>query len=332
MQFTIPAPGYQINGLAISPDGSRIAYASSASGTRQIWLRPIDALEAHALPGTEGARAAFWSPDSRYLAFFADGKLKKLDVNGGPAQTIVDLPPNLNGGTWSASGTIIYNATFMTFGLATTSGGGERLWPRQPKADDTPRVLPEKLPDGDHFLYVSPALPLGSSGRTLFVGSLSTGESSRLADFPVGDDVVPNNLTATTIAYADGYVLYLLSGNGGTLSALPFDAAALVVRGAPFPVAENVAEFSVSETGVLVYRELPPARRERRADSAPEHRLVWVDRRGERIADVPAPPAYRLPALSPDGTKIAVGSRAERPRRHLDARRREWHTDAPHIR
>ena len=306
MQFTIPVPGYQINGLAISPDGTRIAYASTASGTRQIWLRPIDGLEARALPGTEGARATFWSPDSRYLAFGADGQLKKLDVNGGPAQTIAD---HVNGGTWSANGTIVYNATATTFGLAPMSGGEKRSWPTQPKADDAPRVLPEKLPDGDHFLYVSPALPLGKSGRTLFVGSLATGKSSRLADFPVGDDVVPNSLTATTIAYADGYVLYLLSGNGGTLSALPFDATALAVRGAPFAVAENVAEFSVSDTGVLVYRELvrrPAA--SRAPGSAPERRLVWVDRRGERVSEVPAPRGYRFPSLSPDGSKIALGA------------------------
>ena len=306
MQFTIPAPGYQINGLAISPDGTRIAYASVASGTRQIWLRPIDGLEARALPGAEGARAAFWSPDSRYLAFIADGKLKKLDVNGGPAQTIVDLAPNLNGGTWSASGTIIYNTTATTFGLAPTSGGDKRSWPAQPKADDAPRVLPEKLPDGDHFLYVSPALPLGSSGRTLFVGSLVTGKSSRLADFPVGDDVVPNNLTRTTIAYADGYVLYLLSGNGGTLSALPFDATALEVRGGPFPVADHVAEFSVSAAGVLVYRELDSSATASLAAVAPERRLVWVDRRGERVAELPAPAGYRLPTLSPDGRRVAI--------------------------
>ena len=187
------------------------------------------------------------------------------------------------------------------------SGGEKRSWPTQPKADDAPRVLPEKLPDGDHFLYVSPALPLGRSGRTLFVGSLSTGKSSRLADFPVGDDVVPNSLTATTIAYADGYVLYLLSGNGGTLSALPFDATALAVRGAPLPVAEHVAEFSVSATGVLVYRELDlTAAASSAAGAAAEHRLVWVDRHGERMGEVPAPPGYRFPSLSPDGTKIAV--------------------------
>jgi Tol biopolymer transport system component len=309
MQFTIPVPGYQINGLAISPDGTRIAYVSAAGGTRQIWLRPLDALEARALPGTEGARAVFWSPDSRYLAFDADGKLKKLDPNGGPAQTLADQPPGLYGGTWSASDTIVYNVTATTFGVAVISGGDKRSWPAQPESDDAPRVLPEKLPDGDHFLYVSPALPLGSSGRTLFVGSLSTGKSSRLADFPVGDDVVPNNLTRTTIAYADGYVLYLLSGNGGTLSALPFDATALAVRGAPFAVAENVAEFSVSGTGVLVYRELERrAAASRAPGSAPEHRLVWVDRRGERVGEVPAPLGYRFPSLSPDGTKIALGA------------------------
>jgi Tol biopolymer transport system component len=303
MQFTIPAPGYQINGLAISPDGTRIAYVSNASGTRQIFLRPIDSLDAHVLPGTEGATAVFWSPDSRYLAFAAEGKLKKLDVNGGPAQTIADQQRGLYGGTWSPSGTILYNATVKTFGVAPANGGDRRSWPTQPKDDDAPRVLPEKLPDGDHFLYVSPAMPLGSSGRTLFVGSLATGESSRLADFPVGDDVVPGNLTATTIAYADGYVLYLLSGNGGTLSALPFDATALAVRGAPVPVAEHVAEFSVSATGVLVYRELELPTT---VAAPPQHRLVWVDRRGEPVAEVPAPAGYRLPSLSPDGRRIAL--------------------------
>jgi serine/threonine protein kinase/Tol biopolymer transport system component len=303
MQFTIPAPGYQINGLAISPDGTRIAYVSNASGMRQIWLRPIDSLDAHVLAGTEGATAVFWSPDSRYVAFGAEGKLKKLDVNGGPAQTIADQQRGLYGGTWSPSGTILYNATVKTFGVAPTSGGNKRSWPTQPKDDDAPRVLPEKLPDGDHFLYVSPAMPLGSSGRTLLVGSLATGESSRLADFPVGDDFVPGNLTATTIAYADGYVLYLLSGNGGTLSALPFDATALAVRGAPVPVAEHVAEFSVSATGVLVYRELELPTT---VAAPPQHRLVWVDRHGEPVAEVPAPAGYRLPSLSPDGRRIAL--------------------------
>ncbi len=200
---------------------------------------------------------------------------------------------------------MFYGGRIDTFGIAPAGGGATRLWPPGSNAPVVPRVLPDALPDSDHFLYVSPALPLGSSGRTLFVGSLATGTSVRLADFPVGDDVVPNNLTATTIAYADGYVLYLLSGNGGTLSALPFDATALAVRGAPFAVAEHVAEFSVSTTGVLVYRELDLAAG-RAATATPEHRLVWVNRGGERVGEVPALPGYQLPSLSPDGSKIAV--------------------------
>jgi Tol biopolymer transport system component len=305
MQFTIPVPGYQISGLAISPDGSRIVYASSAGGTRQLWLRPIDSLEARPLAGADNAVWTFWSPDSRHIGFGADGKLKKLDVSGGPAQTIAELKPQLIEGTWGRDGTILYNTTASTFGLALASGESKSWPPQQSNPSDTPRVLPEMLPDGDHFLYVSPAQPLGSPGRTLFVGSLATGKWSRLADFPVGDDVVPTSLTATRIYYADGYVLYLLAGNGGTLSALPFDASALAVRGAPIPVAEHVAEFSVSQTGVLVYRELPTTSGGA-AVTVPGHRLAWVDRRGERIADVPAPPAYRSLALSPDGRTIAV--------------------------
>jgi Tol biopolymer transport system component len=307
IHFTISVPGYVLNGLSISPDGSRIAYASVANGTRQIWLRPIDSLEARPLAGADNANWVFWSPDGRYLGFASEGKLKKLDVNGGPAQTIAELKPQLAEGTWSRNGTILYNTSASTFGLA-LANGESKSWPAQSNAGDTPRVLPEMLPDGDHFLYVSPAQPLGTPGRTLFVGSMATDKWSRLADFPVGDDVVPNNLTATRIYYADGYVLYLLAGNGGTLSALPFDAAALAVRGAPVPVAEHVAEFSVSQTGVLVYRELPAGGV---TITTSEHHLVWVDRRGERIGGVATPPAYQLPALSPDGRTIAVEAPAQ---------------------
>jgi Tol biopolymer transport system component len=305
MHFTIPVPGFQIHGLAISPDGSRIAYASTASGVRELWIRPIDSLEARPLPGTDGATQAFWSPDSRYLAFFAEGKLRKLDVNGGPAQTIADVPPNFYGGAWGSNGPMFYGGRIDTFGIAPADGGATRLWPADTNTPVVPRVLPNALPDGDHFLYVSPALPLGSSGRTLFVGSLATGKASRLADLPVGDNMLPNSLSAATIAYADGYVLYLLQGNGGTLSALPFDATELAVRGAPFAVVEHVAEFSVSATGVLVYRELDLSA-SRAATATLEHRLIWVNRRGERVGDEPTLPGYQFPSLSPDGTKIAV--------------------------
>ena len=309
MHFTIAVPGYQLDGLAISPDGTRVTYASTAGGTRQIWLRPLDSLEAQVLPGADNAASVVWSPDGRYLGFAADNKLKKLDVSGGPAQTIADLP-NMRESAWSRDGTILYHAGINVFNVATASGD-KRTWPPQARPDDLPRVLPRFLPDGDHVLYVSPALPLGSSGRTLFVGSLATGKWSRLVDLPVGDEAVPPENTVTTIAYADGYVLYLLVGNGGTLMALPFDAAALAVRGAPLPVARHVAEFSVSATGVLVYYELEAAAAQ--SDAAPPvaRRLVWVDRRGERVGQVQAPSSYRFPALSPDGRRILLGAPAQ---------------------
>jgi serine/threonine protein kinase/Tol biopolymer transport system component len=305
MQFTIAVPGYQLDGLAISPDGTRIVYASTASGTRQTWIRPIDSLDAQTLPGADNATAVVWSPDSRYLAFAADGKLKKLDVNGGPAQTIADLQRNLAESAWGRDGTILYHGGVSVFTVATSSGVQKGSWPAQPKPGDIPRVLPHMLPDGDHFLYVSPALPLGSSGRTLFIGSLATGKWSRLADLAVGDDAVPNESTVTRIAYADGFVLYLLVGSGGTLMALPFDATALAVRGEPLPIARRVAEFSVSATGILVYYEL-------QLPSVPSsgvvaHRLVWVDRHGGRVGQVQAPSNYHWPALSPDARQVAVG-------------------------
>jgi Tol biopolymer transport system component len=307
VQFTIAAPGYQLRGLAVSPDGKQIAFTRTANGTRQIWLRPIDGLEAHPLAGTENAGYTFWSADSRYIAFAADGKLKKLDVSGGAALTIVD-PLTMNGGTWGSDGTILYNQTYSVFGLVSGSGR-TGTWPPNAQPNDGPRVLPHMLPDGDHVLYVSPWPTLLSPGRALFVGSLSKGDSRRLADLSVGDPVIPSRATNTTIAYANGFLLYLLVGNGGTLFALPFDAEAVAVRGAPVPVAERVAEFSVSATGVLAYYELPPGLAPG-GDLGPRvtRRLVWLDRRGERVGQIDTPENYNAPVLAADGRRVALAA------------------------
>jgi Tol biopolymer transport system component len=307
VQFTIAAPGYQLRGLAVSPDGKQIAFTRTVNGTRQVWLRPIDGLEAHPLAGTENASDTFWSPDSRYIAFAADGKLKKLDVSGGAALTIVD-PLTMNGGTWGRDGTILYNQTYSVLGLVSDSGRSG-TWPPNAQPNDGPRVLPHMLPDGDHLLYVSPWPTLLSPGRALFVGSLSKGDSRRLADLSVGDPVIPSSATNTTIAYANGFLLYLLVGNGGTLFALPFDADAVAVRGPPVPVAERVAEFSVSATGVLAYYELPPGLAPG-GDAVPRaaRRLVWLDRRGERVGQIDTPESYNAPVLAADGRRVALGA------------------------
>jgi Tol biopolymer transport system component len=305
MHFTIAVPGYQLGGLAISPDGKRIAYASTVSGSRQLWIRPIDALEPHVLAGSDDAQGPFWSPDSRNLAFSADGKLKKVDADGGPVQTVADA---LFAGSWSRGGTILYNATATVLGFV-TAAGREGSWPPHPQPSDGPRVLPSMLPDGDHFLYVSPWPGVTSSGRALFLGSLANGESKRLADLAVGDAAATSDVF-TTMAYADGFLVYLLSGNGGTLMALPFDADALAVRGQAQPIAENVGEFSVSSTGVLIYHERPPAPAPS-AGAGNRRRAVWVDRRGERLAQVDVPAEFRLPVLSSDGSHLVFSVHGE---------------------
>jgi Tol biopolymer transport system component len=310
MQFSIAAPGYRLGGLAVSPDGKQIAYASTANGVRQIWLRPIDGLEAHVLAGTENVDASFWSPDSRSVAFTAEHKLRKLDVNGGAALTIVESPA-FGGGTWGRDGTILYNSTPTVFGLVSTNGRTS-TWPLAPTANDLPRVLPQLLPDGDHVVYVSPWPTVLSSSRSLFVGSLTKGDSRRVVDLTVGDPVVTMQAMIASIAYANGYLLYLLVGNGGTLMAQRFDAEALAVRGDPVPVAEHVAEFSVSATGILAYYELEPGLSPSGSVSAAgARRLVWHERSGARLGQVDAPPSYVTPVLSPDGRSVALAAQLE---------------------
>ena len=304
VRFTIAVPGYQLGGLAISPDGKRIAYAGNTAGTRQTWLRPIDSLEARPLPGADNARGLFWSPDGRYLAFVADSKLKKIDVGGGPAQTIVD-GARPEGGSWSRSGTIVYGEPNYDLALV-TEGGRPSSWPVPREPGEVFRLVPWILPDDDHFVYASIAPAARGRGAKVFVGSLVKKTASLLTVVP-GNRGPPPPTVTQNLAYADGYLLYLL-GNGA-LMALPFDAGALAVRGPPQLVAERVAEFSVSTTGVLVYREqgspapggpLPNARR-----------LTWVDRRGEHVGQVEAPANYRVPVLSHDGRSVAVGAPAE---------------------
>ncbi len=304
VRFTIAVPGYQLGGLAISPDGKRIAYASDTSGTRQTWIRPIDSLEAHPLPGADNARGLFWSPDGRYLAFDTGGKLEKIDVGGGPAQAIVDEARSDGGGSWSRGGTILYGD--VDYDLALLTEGRSSAWPVPREPGEAFRTVPWILPDSDHFVYLSIAPAATEKSVRVFVGSLVRRQSSLLTILPPNSGPPPPTLVQN-LAYADGYLLYLL-GNG-VLTALPFDPGTLAVGGQPQLIADRVAEFSVSTNGVLVYREqgspapggpLPSARR-----------LTWVDRRGEHVGQVDAPANFRRPVLSRDGRSVAVDAPAE---------------------
>ena len=227
---------------AISPDGNLIVFGARAKdGKQQLWLRHLDSGVAQPLPGTEGATPPFWSPDSRWVAFIQENKLKKIDVQGGPAVTIADIPQPLRGGSWNRDGVILLGGN-RTNPIARVSASGGKSVPFTPETNSR---SPWFLPDGIHFLYT-----LSQTGDIpVLVGSL---------DAPGK----PGKLVAqahSTAAYAQGHLLYLREN---TLMAQPFDVKQLSTQGEATPLAEGVATvtdparlalFTVSPTGLLVY-------------------------------------------------------------------------------
>jgi Tol biopolymer transport system component len=241
-----------VGGPVLSPDGSKLVFAArDESGDRSLWIRPLDSLSAQKLGGTEGASFPFWSPDSRWVAFFVTGKLRKIDVSGGPPETVCEAP-NGRGGSWSQEGTIVF-APEVFGGLArVASAGGEStsLSHLDPSSEQISERWPIFLPDGKHFLYWA-GNPLNSTEvRTdgIYMASIEGGNP----EFLMAAD--------TNALYAPpGYLLFLRSQ---TLMAQAFDAERRELRGQAFPIAENIAnpqnyrlgDFSVSQRGELVYQ------------------------------------------------------------------------------
>jgi len=293
MRFEMPAPGFVRNGgPAISPDGQRIAYVGSNSGKSAIWIRSIGSLSAQQLPGTDNATGLFWAPDSRRLAFFADGKLKKADVIGGGVETLGDAPTPLPG-SWNRDGVILLGANpGPTAGIVRISDSGGAITPvvSVDVATNPLQFFPKFLPDGNHFLFHTLG-PGGGSG-SVYLASLDSKSVTRLMDANFTQDGVNSD-----IKYAQGYLLF---SRNRALVAQPFDPVKQTLSGEPTPIAENVAgDFSVSETGVLVYRTIPGQ------SGQPLTNLSWLDRRGKLISQVSTPGSVNSVSLSRDG-KIAI--------------------------
>ena len=146
-----PAP------VALSPNGGTLVYGVQEDGTtKRLWVRDLDDLEARPLAGTEGALYPFWSPDSRFVGFFAQGKLKKVEVSGGPAMSLCDAP-NGKGGTWNRDGVIVFAPAHTTTLQRVSAAGGEPVEVTKmdaERAEDSHRH-PRFLPDGEHFLYTA---------------------------------------------------------------------------------------------------------------------------------------------------------------------------------
>ena len=228
--------------LALSPDGRHLAFvAAEPQGQSFLWLRTLADAESRRLPGTEDAETPFWAPDSRAVAFFSQGLLKKRDLGGTAApEVIARVTVEMRGGAWSPSGSAILYAP-GNVGLqrvAPTGGVGSLLKLDHVSGDSTAR-WPVFLPDGQHFLFqVRHADP---ERKGIYLGSLDSSNMSRV------------NGSDWSMKYALGHLMFL---NGSTLMAQPFDLDTNAAIGAPTAIAQPVAAGA---------REMARSRCQRRA-------------------------------------------------------------------
>lgn len=294
--------------IALSPDGRRIVLAATRGAASQLYLRELDRADAMPIPGTEGAIGPFFSPDGAWIGFWADNKIKKAPLAGGPPATICDVPPGGGlGASWAADGTIVF-ANRAGIATVSSAGGTPTAVKTAATASGERQLLPQFLPDAKALLFTTIT---GNDWETanVVLQPLDGGERRVL---------IPGGADARYIA--TGHLVYMKSG---TLMAVPFDARSRRVGGAPVALVENVmqavnaanggdetgaGQFALSNAGTLVYVV---------GGAFPMYQdaMMWVDRTGAAQPFAAAPPAsYLGPRLSPDGQKLAVGVRRAAPR------------------
>jgi serine/threonine protein kinase/Tol biopolymer transport system component len=278
--------------IAVSPDGHRISFVAVGADRKSLlWVRSLDTLTAVPLAGTEGAARTFWSPDGRFLGFFVDEKLKKIDFSGGPPITLCDSGAGV-GGTWSRNGVIVFGPSLSSGLQKVSASGGVPTTATTLGEGDVGHRRPFFLPDGRHFLYR--AAGLAPMGGPVYVSSLDSAERKFLI-----------NSDSINVVYSQGHLLFLRET---TLMAQPFDARRLAMTGEAFPIAEKIQTtntnppygvFSASENGVLAYQTGP---------GAAGSQLTWFDRTGKQIGVLGDSRLYGDLELSPDQKRASVSS------------------------
>ncbi len=283
--------------LTISPDGRHATFAAKdPDGKTVLWLRSLGDPEPKPIAGTQDATFPFWSPDSRFLAFFSGGKLQKVDISGAPPLPVCDVQ-NGRSGSWSREGVILFSPDSTT-GLFRVPAAGGTAKPATTldtvRAESTHRWA-TFLPDGRHFLYMAGSHSSGSKSESnaIYVGALDSNEKTLLLQ------------ARSNVVYASGYLLYMRER---ILLAQRFDPGARRLLGEAVPVVEGVqydpaffrGVFAASDDGVLLYAT--------GGAGSLATRLTWVDRFGKPIGEAFGEPAeYSSLNLSPDGTRIAAG-------------------------
>jgi eukaryotic-like serine/threonine-protein kinase len=280
--------------MAVSPDGSRIAYVAEEEAGTQLYVRELSELEPKAIAGTFGARHPFFSPDGHWVGFFADGALQRVSVGGGAPLRICNVSGSSMGGSWGPDDTIVFASRGAGLNKVSAAGGVP-----QPLAGTNSGTWPEILPDNRTVLF--------TTGFVIAAVPLSGGQMRILARTNDSSSEGPAILGAGYILQArfvsPGYLVY--GQSPGIVRAVQFDVASLGLKGSPVSMVDTVEQasdggavyFALSNTGLLLY-----------APTGKRHQMVWVDRNGAEtpVSSTRAP--FRNPSISPNGKLIAVAA------------------------
>jgi len=274
---------------ALSPDGRWLALSAVVNGQQALWVRDLDGLAGRVFAGTDGAMYPFWSPDSRWIGFFTTGgKLKKIEVAGGPAFTICDAAAG-RGGTWNQNDVIVYAINGAGMFRVSAKGGTPVQVSRTDEPGGPGHRTPWFLPDGRHFLYTARAVE--SENARVYVADIESANHMKERREVLAAD-------SNVVYVPPGYLLFV---RDRTLMAQSFDATKFQPMGDAVPVAEGVDyhntstyAFTASRTGVIVY-----------LSGARQAQMTWFDRAGQPLGTIGPTGEVRWTAISPDGTTIA---------------------------
>ena len=277
--------------FAMSPDGSRLAFVASASGARsQLWVQQLESAAAQPLPGTDDATGPFWAPDSRSLAFYARGKLKKVSLGGAAPQDLADVAVDVASGTWNADGIIVFGVATGggLFRISAEGGPAVPVTTLDAARVETGHIWPQFLPDGRRFIfYVRSSIPANSG---VYVGSIDSGEKTQVL-----------SSTANAVYAGSGHLLFEQAGN---LMVQPFDAKLRVLTGQASAFGDHVfagpgpnyLAVSIGGDGTMAYWN----------GQAGTTELQWFERNGRPLAKLGSAKQYDSPALSPDAKNLLI--------------------------
>ncbi len=280
--------------FALSPDGTHLAFVAVGSGKNLLWIRALSAVDAYPLNDTDGASFPFWAPDNRHVGFFADRKLKTVDIAGGPIRILSDTK-RPSGGTWSANGLIVFAPDVNGPLYRVPATGGTLALVTSLSREGEAHRWPFFLPDGKHFLYTADNVYSVEQGTGIFAGSTESNVSESNTPVPISPERVRNAVFALNRVFFS---------KGGTLSAQWFEPGRLKLIGEPVPVFQREVAaaavffpsgFSISNTGLLAFQST--------LDLA--SRLTWMNAEGKVLDELPDI-AYSDPSVSPDGRSVAV--------------------------